>query len=176
MTTGYHDNPGYGTHSPCSPEWEDAVSAYADGELPSHRQAVLFGHLANCDACRRHLDVVLVFRRMSRAETLLVPPMADAALMARLDVLQKRGQEPDESRSLWEAKLKLDLGRIAAALLVVFLLGAGITRVSNNVPQTLVSAIQEQVIPRPAQTTIWRVEPVYVFYPGVTVEADKPVE
>ena len=50
----------------CSPEMEEALNLYMDGELPLAEQPVLFTHLSTCDPCRHILGAMMEFRRMSR--------------------------------------------------------------------------------------------------------------
>ncbi len=157
----------------CGAGREELLYAYADGELETAVQPELFAHLSQCQTCRRALDAVMAFRMLSRSESLAVPPIADAALMARLDVLKKREEGNDQTHTLWERSLHVGLGRAAVALVIVFLLGAGWARLPTENPVPLVSASQENVEPVGGQELFWRVEPVYVFYPGLTIEAPK---
>lgn len=162
--------------TPAESHWGLLVGEYVDGELSGDGQAMLFRHLAECSDCRATLDSVLAFRRLSRSEPMHVPPSCDATLMARLDVLKRRDDQRVDSSSLWDRTMHVGLGRAAAAVVGVFLLGAGLARPANELPATTsISVGQESVEFRPAGT-YWRVEPVYVFYPGVTVEAEKQVE
>lgn len=172
MSTKATEDPG-SDRDFCTTEQEHAVYAYADGELDATMQPDLFAHLSRCKTCRRSLDAVMAFRMLSRSETVSVPPIADAALMARLDVLKKREDGQDQTHTLWERSLNVGLGRAAAALVVVFLLGAGFARLPAHETVPLVSASQENIAPVSGQELFWRVEPVYVFYPGLTIEAHK---
>ena len=170
--TGANDE----TPNPEESHWGLLVGEYVDGELSGDGQAGLFRHLAECADCRATLESVLAFRRFSRSEPMHVPPTCDAALMARLDVLKRRDEERVDSGSLWDRTMHVGMGRAAAAVIGVFLLGAGLARPTNEIPLAPnISVGQESVEFRPAGT-YWRVEPVYVFYPGVTVEAEKQVE
>lgn len=157
----------------CSAAWEDSVNAYVDGDLASTNHALLFLHLSECEHCRHVLESVLAFRRLSRAENIQVPPIVDAALMARLDVLRRRAEEPEPSRSLWEAPMHVGLGKALAAAVGVLLLGAGIERMAATDPPPPPVSIIEERVEAYARDAFWRVEPVYVFYPGLTIEAEK---
>ena len=76
--------------STCSlPRAETLLNLYADGELPSARQAELFAHLARCAACRAQFNALLAFRLAARQEVLAVPPAADEAFFAHIDRLRR---------------------------------------------------------------------------------------
>ena len=155
----------------CGPGREEAVNLYADGELEAAEQPGLFAHLAACSGCRRHLEAVMAFRRMSRCESLLVPATVDAGLMKRLDAVTHRRPE-NTARSLWAVPLRIGFGTAAAMVAVVFLLGAGLTAGRSHPRTASITAHQERFEPQ-AVNTFWRVEPVYIFYPGLIVEAEK---
>jgi len=70
---------------------EEALNLFLDGELFSCDQADLFAHMAACETCREGMNAVMEFRRMSRQEVLHVPPIADEAVLARLE-LSRQGR------------------------------------------------------------------------------------
>lgn len=83
--------------STCSlPRAETLLNLYADGELPSARQAELFAHLARCAACRAQFNALLAFRLAARQEVLAVPPAADEAFFAHIDRLRRAAHPAPE--------------------------------------------------------------------------------
>ena len=157
----------------CSQAMEEALNLYMDGELPFTEQPGLFAHLATCDQCRRILGAMMEFRRMSRQEVCPVPPAVDEAFFHRLDEIKARSHRVDryeDRRPLWQTRAPVSLR--AATMAAALLFGAGLF-----FPQTA----GEPFSVAPVEVQEERVEfiplvPVYVFYPGVTVEAPKFVE
>ena len=158
--------------SNCDASWEDALNRYVDGELPFEAQSSLFAHLATCATCRRTLEAVLAFRRISRQEPLAVPSAADDAFFRRLDQVKHRADRVDreaERRTLWTMRTPVSLGMAAMVAAVLFLVGLMMPmHLDQSEPTDLVTAGMERVELEPAPT-----EAVYVFYPGLTVEATK---
>ena len=159
----------------CSPEWEEAVNLFLDGESDASEQPAMFSHLAECPDCRRRFQAVLAFRRLSRVEVVSVPPVVDAELMERLDILLKRrSDDGSDARSLWTSHARVGVARAAALVVGVFLLGVGMAHVSEPA-DIRVSAMQERV-ELGGMEILRHVEPVYVFYPGIIIEADRQTE
>ena len=160
---------------------EDSLNRYIDGELEFDRQAALFAHLAVCPSCRRTLESVLAFRRLSRSETLAVAPAVDDAFFKRLARHRESHKHVDraaERRPLWQSRAPISVRTGVAAAVIVFLLGL---LVPSNLDSTVarlqpaVIGMQEIVELQPAATVLPRAqsETLYVFYPGLTVEATK---
>lgn len=152
---------------------EEALNLYADGELGLAEQPMLFAHLAACDRCRRTLSALLEFRRASRQEMLAVPAAADDVFFQRLDVLKRRTERVDrvaERRPLWHLRTRISLSLAASVAILLFSLGVLLPRDTGEilvVPR--IEGLEERVeFPPPLQH-----EAVYVFYPGLTVEATK---
>ena len=143
-----------------------------DGELPFSRQPALFSHLADCADCRYTLNAVLAFRRMSRQEVLEVPPAADDAFFKRLDAVKRRGA-PDRGsarRTLWQVRTPVSLGVAAIAALTLFLAGLFMPVQSTRAGAEVVV---QGTVERVDLSRQVRSEAVYVFYPGLVVEAAK---
>lgn len=161
-----------GASPTCTAPWEAALNEYVDGELPMEAQPRLFAHLATCAPCRRTLEAVLAFRRMSRQEPLAVPPAADDAVFRRLDHVKQRTERAGrnaQQRSLWTAPTPLSLGAAAMVAAVLFVVGLLLPMQLEEPPSApLVSAGMERV-----EFDSTPAEAVYVFYPGLTVEATK---
>lgn len=157
----------------CGQAMEEALNLFIDGELPFDEQPGLFTHLATCDQCRRTLSAMMEFRRMSRQEVTLVPPAVDEAFFHRLDEIKARSHRVDryqDRRPLWQTRTPVSLR--VATMAAVLLFGAGLF-----FPQTA----GEPFATAPIEVQEEHVEfiplvPVYVFYPGVTIEAPKIVE
>lgn len=159
---------------------EEALNLYVDGELPFDQQPVLFAHLAHCRSCRRTLDAVIKFRRMSRQEHLSVPPAVDEAFMNRLahvrDAAHRIDREADR-RPLWQARTRVSLRGVVVASVVVFCLGLLLPTPLSS-PAT--AAVQVEFGDERVEFADPLLDPavvpasaVYVFYPGLTIEATK---
>lgn len=169
----YHTEP---SNAPCEPQLEEALNLYLDGELTFDEQPVLFAHLAACDPCRRTLAATMDFRRMSRQEVVSVPAAVDDAFFQRLDQLKHRTDRLDRSADrspLWNSRTPVSLRTATAVALVLFLVGFFFPQqVSDSVDSSIqVEGIEERVEFTPASR--YRSEAVYVFYPGLTVEAPR---
>ena len=157
----------------CAASWEEALNRYVDGDLSFEEQPALFAHLSACATCRRTLEAVLAFRRMSRQEPLAVPPAADDVFFQRLDQIKHRTERVDRDavrRPLWTLRTPVSLGMAAAVAFFLFVAGLLVPlQLADPDPSTFVTGVMEEVefeAPPPP-------EPVYVFYPGLTVEATK---
>lgn len=160
----YHRSPDHFNH-------EERLNLYVDGELPSDEQARLFRHLADCDACRDALEAVLAFRRMSRRETLSMPPAADEAFFERLDGLRnspERVDRSEEHRSFWRRRAPITLRSLVLAALLVFVAGS-MTPLGQHARPVELAVVQ------PTEQAVRPLDVIYVFYPGVTIEAE-PLE
>ncbi len=159
----------------CSEGMEEALNAYLDGELSFEAQPALFAHLAACDRCRRTLAAMMEFRRMSRQEVLAVPAAVDDAFFRRLDQIKRRDAHVDRSadrRPLGQRRARVSLRAAAAASLMLFVAGLLFPHQAGETPVALlVEGSEERVELRPAAP--FRSEAIYVFYPGLTVEATK---
>ena len=151
---------------------EDLVNRYVDAVLPSGEEPALFSHLADCESCRRLLDSVLLFRRQSRMERLVVPPEVDAGLMLLLERKRKESlveAEHHERSPVWKRNFNLSRGTAAVLAFLLVAVGFTLPRVpADNQLVPLVIGHQEYV-----SLLGSRSEPVYVFYPGVTVEGER---
>ncbi len=150
----------------------ETLDLYLDGELPWTREADLFRHLSTCVTCREHLNGVLAFRRITRDEFVDVPPWADDRLLSRIEE-HRRGVERTARLhardSLWTARTTVSVRSLVLALGVFLLSLAVMTELTDN-GRGYVYFEQEYVrfdagIPGPSE--------VYVFYPGLTVEAER---
>lgn len=154
---------------------EEAVHLYIDGELPFELQPALFAHLAVDEEARRMLDAVLKFRRMTREDYLPVPPAADEAFFKRLASLQRQHRRIDRAaqrRPIWEHRTPVSFRAAVVAAALLFMAGLLFpVSAGEAAPQGYVVAQVERVelpteLERPS-------EYVYVFYPGLDVEALK---
>ena len=163
----------------CAARWEEALNLYLDGELPRGEEAPLFGHLATCESCRRSLGTLLEFRRMSRQEVLHVPVAVDDAFFKRLDQVRRRHAVADRSvqrRPLWQLRPRVSVRVATVAAAFLFLAGVLLPRDLGQAPLLpAVEGLQERVEFRRTLPAL-RGEAVYVFYPGLTVEAARIIE
>jgi anti-sigma factor RsiW len=157
-------------HLPACPEGvEEALNLFLDGELPMEAQSPLFAHLAHCQPCRYRLDVVLRFRRMSRQETLAVPPVVDEAFLQRLARLKarKRASEREASRK------RLSPMHVAVPLYLTLVFVILMFFVGMYVQALQVMSPPAQVVPVVNTPPPVVREPLYLIYPGPTVEAER---
>lgn len=160
----------------CAPLHDEAVQHYLDGVLPFEAQPALFSHLSTCPSCREQMNAVLTFRRLSRQEYLAVPPVADDQFferLARQKAQSSRFDRAADRRPLWQARAAISLR--AAVLTGLVLLMLGVLAPSRSMTQAMVYAeVEEELVEFPEITFPIR-EPltVYIFYPGLTIEAPK---
>ena len=115
---------------------------------------------------------------MSRQESFPVPPSVDDAIFERLNQVKKRSKRIDrywDRRPLWQVRASVSLR--AAALAAVLLFGAGLMFPQDAglpIAANVIEVEQEQV-ELPSEIAIQQ-QVLYVFYPGLTVEASKIVE
>lgn len=171
-------------HSPsarraCSPATEEALSRFLDGELSFADQPPLFQHLAVCEPCRRQLDGVMAFRRIVREDNVALPPAADDAFLKRL-AAHKRATDPPAPaaprRPVWRRRTPVSPSTAVLVGAVVFLLGL-LTPIKGTLsqPEAVLSWVkgEEELVEFDAAATVREPAAVYVFYPGLTVEATK---
>ena len=162
----------------CSEEMEEALNLYMDGELAFGEQPLLFAHLATCDCCRRILSSMLEFRRMSRQEAMSVPPAVDEAIFERLNQVKERSTRIDrywDRRPLWQKRASVSLR--AAALAAVMLFGAGLMFPQDvGTPLAVTAVVSEDEHVEQGNTYVIQRDVMYVFYPGLTVEASRIIE
>lgn len=154
-------------------EHEVRLNRYVDGELAPDEQAVLFRHLAGCDACREELEAVLVFRRMSRQETMTLSPAAEEAFFERLDAVRgsaERVDRAEEHRSFWHQRTPLTMRTLVLTALLLFVAGSMTPLGQQRGGRQLASVVRPEAGVQPPM------EVIYVFYPGLTIEADPPEE
>lgn len=156
---------------------EEALHAYIDGELADTVQPELFAHLAQCAACRRQLDGVMAFRRMSRLEPLAVPAAADDAFLKRLAAHRQARSRTDRQavrQPLWQVNTLVSVRVAVTVALVVFLTGMLLPGATvRSEPAASVTGEEEIVLFTGEAGDAAATEAVYVFYPGLTVEARK---
>lgn len=153
---------------------EQLVHSYVDADLPSSEQPVLFAHLAECRACRSLLDSILLFRRQLVNERIVVPPDVDAEFM---QLLEKKRQEVNleserhERRPVWRRNVYLSRGSAALLAVVLVVIGFTIPRVPEMSDVSPVIIGHQEIVSLIESGS--HSQPVYVFYPGVTVEGDR---
>jgi anti-sigma factor RsiW len=173
--------------TPCSQEGR--ANAFLDGELPRREYAAFFAHVASCAACREVLEVGLAFRRMLRHERLAVPPAMDEHFLGRLSEQQERNAQVNRRADrypLWHARRPVSAGVALTAAVVIFI--AGFLSSGSPTPQpteatpVTVEGFEERIAFRqfdatrpPSQPAASpsAAQPIYVYYPGITVEASR---
>ena len=163
-------------HQPCA-GFDETLNLYFDGELSYEAQPRLFAHIAQCGTCHKQFNALLAFREGVQAERLIVPPSVDEDVLKRLD--RRKGMPRIRNRrldrpTLWHPAPKWTYGLTALMVAVAFLFGIlYLTEVQKNqnlifdAPLLPVHQVIETTVPTPPAVDI---DPVYVFYPGLTVE------
>ncbi len=160
----------------------EGLHAFLDGELSVTDQSDLFGHLAVCSDCRQELEGVMKFRRMSRSENLTVPPALDAAMFKRLQkhkTMMTRIDRADDRRPLWNAKTVISLRTTVVTAMFLFLAGLFVPAdtFEEYPSQTPVYQVEglvtgsDELIQFSDMDVLPGTNYVYVFYPGIDVEA-----
>ncbi len=146
----------------CLQSNQEMLVEYTDGVLPSENQVQLFMHLSTCETCRNVLDGVLTFRRWSRVESIQVPPQVDERILQKLDEIKDRDTGALVDPSLWNSKMSMTLRTWLFAAAIVFAFGITLQAAlgPSNDMNDQASYVNETA------------QPIYVFYPGVTVEAE----
>lgn len=164
--------------SGCTPALEEALTLYADGELPADQQPRLFAHLAVCEHCRHTFEGVMTFRRIAREENLNVPPGVDDAFFKRL-AAHKSVTEPapraPERAPTWRRSATRSVRTVASFALGMFILGliAPLSMSPAEEPALMAVRGEEELVELDKEMMVAEPATVYVFYPGLTVEAPK---
>lgn len=142
-----------------TPHTEELLNTYIDGELPLDQQGELFAHLAESREARLQFNALMAFRLATRIDANPVAPAVDEALFQRIDGL-RAGQQAvgraEDRRPFRALRRRVTIGTTLALMALVLVIRA--------------------MLPGPAPTETVRfvpvehVEPVYVMWPGVTVE------
>jgi anti-sigma factor RsiW len=139
---------------------EELLNLYVDGELPLDRQGELFAHLAESREARLLFNALMDFRLATRMDAISVAPAVDEALFRRIDGLranvQRNAQHAEDRRPFRALRRRVTVG--AALAVVVFMLALGALLPGPPPVETV------RIVP------VEHAEPVYVIYPGVTVE------
>ncbi len=164
--------------SACAKRSVEALHRYLDGDLSFVQQPELFEHLASCKACRRTMDSVLAFRRMSRQEYLALPPTADEVFFERLTRLKQLTEKVDRSEDrnpLWNRKRSVSLGSALTLAGFVFLIGLLVPMPARTqYATTLIQLEVERVQFEPSDSIVIE-SPIYHWVDGITVEAVRTV-
>jgi predicted anti-sigma-YlaC factor YlaD len=160
--------------------FEEAVNHFLDGELPFEEQGPLYRHLADCEPCRRYLDSLLVFRRIIREENLAVPPHVDEMFLERLAAHKEAVADAQDSKERRDRRRELlpVVGRaLTLATVVGFIVGTVVMRNNDATTPSAVVVGEEELMNFPtAERPAREASAVYVFYPGLTIEAENWVE
>lgn len=153
---------------------EEDLNLFLDGELPLDRQETLYEHLAGDRRSRAFMDHVMLFRRMSRQEYIEVPPAVDDAFFKRLDALKSSGERVDrfvEREPLWNSRRPVRIRTAVAAVVAVFMIGWFLPLLDEPEETAFLAQEEERVAFDIQQTRVMQ-SYIYVFEPGLTIEAD----
>jgi len=162
-------------HSEVFQNQEEDLNLYLDGELETERQADLYSHLAGNRESRAFMDNVMLFRKMSRQEHIVPPQASDDRFFERLAMLKESNEKFDrfeDREPLWNARRPVSVRAAVAAVVAVFMVGL---LVPMATPASITSFIdqEEERVFFDAQDTRVLQSYIYVFEPGLTIEADK---
>lgn len=163
----------------CNRVGSEFVHRYLDGDLSFRDQPDLFVHMADCQSCRRMMESVLAFRRMSRQEFLAYPPAADDVFFERLSSVKKMSDKVHREKDrqpLWNARRSVSLRSALALASVVFLVGLFLPGPDQNGYATaLIQMEVERVQFEPSDSVVVESH-IYHWIDGVTVEAVRGLE
>lgn len=159
---------------------EEDLNLYLDGELPVDVQADLFSHLSGCSQCREVMDSVLMFRRMSRQEYVVLPPAADDEFFKRLARIKNAGERQNRSEErepLWNSRRSVSIKSAVFAVFAVFILGLLLPRTEGPEMMTALVEFEEELVDLDREVKPQVLQSyIHVFVPGLTVEANKDEE
>ena len=172
-----HDKPNISEpskSSACTEKSVHALHGYLDGDLSFVQQPELFEHLASCKTCRRTMDSVLAFRRMSRQEYLALPPAADEVFFERLTRLKQLTDKVDRSedrKPLWNAKRSVSLRSALALAGIVFLIGLLVPMPARTEYATALIHLEVERVQFEPSDSFLIESPIYNWVDWVTVES-----
>jgi len=164
--------------SPCTDGRMEALHAYLDGELAVKDQPALFEHLAACPGCRRTMDSVLAFRRMSRQEYMALPPSADETFFQKLAHLKEVSGRFDRSadrRPLWSARRSISLRSALLLAAVVFAVGLVVPMPARTEYATALISLELERVKFEPSDSVYLISHIYVM-DGPTVEGSRDDE
>ena len=162
--------------SVCSKTSLHAIHRYLDGDLPFVQQPEVFEHLASCTTCRRTMDSVLAFRRMSRQEYLALPPAADEVFfkrLARLKELKEQVDRGEDRRPLWNARRSISLRSALTLAAVVFLIGLLVPMPARSDYAAALIQLEVERVQFESSDSIVIESPIYYLVDGIMVEATR---
>ena len=164
-----------------APDFEEdtalqALNEFLDGELGIDEQSALFAHLSECATCRRELEGVMQFRRINRSEHLVAPPALDAAMLTRLQKqkeIMNRIDRAEDRRPLWNVRRTVSIRATVLTVLLVFMMGLFYPAVEKSelASSGYVTGSDELIEFPDFDNSMWHTRTLYVFFPGLTVEA-----
>jgi len=154
----------------------EGLHSYLDGDLSFVKQPELFEHLASCKTCRRTMDSVLAFRRMSRQEYIALPPAADEVFFERLNRLKQQNDQVNRSadrKPLWDAKRSISLRSALALACIVFLVGLLVPMPARTDYATALIQLEVERVQFEPSDSIIIETPIYYLGDGIMVEATR---
>ncbi|MDA0683947.1 MAG: hypothetical protein O3A57_05925 [Bacteroidetes bacterium] len=153
---------------------EEDLNLFLDGELPFQKQSDLYAHLAESPSSRSFMDMVMLFRRMSRQECIELPPVADERFFQRLAEVKasnERFDRVEDRKPLWNARRLVSVRTAIAAAVVIFTVGL-LVPLSADTGTTFLEQEEERVYFDTPQTRVLQ-SYIYVYEPGLTIEAEQ---
>ncbi len=160
--------------------FDEKLNLFVDGELRVADHAAMFNHLAECDRCRQYFDELLALRRMMGEEVIRVAPSQDEAFLRRLAQYRSAVQPSKVRNERRERMRRLSpvAGRaLVGAAIVILVLTSLMPSPRTDAEITSLVVGEEELVNFTTTSSPNRDRgAVYVFYPGLTIEADNEVE
>jgi anti-sigma factor RsiW len=121
-------------------QYEELVSAYADGEANDEETAELFFHLGTCAACRTFLKSVLrldSFMQLNEQPGKKQSPTASAPARAQVMPLYRV--------PIWKRKLTISYS-VAAAIIIMMLASASVAIVQSTQAPTVINSTSKEYV------------------------------
>jgi anti-sigma factor RsiW len=121
-------------------QYEEIVSAYADGEANDEETAELFFHLGTCAACRTFLKSVL------RLDTfMLLNERSGKKHLATAIAPARTPAKPLNRVPIWKRKLAISYP-VAAAIIIMMLASAGMAVVQSTQAPTVINSTSKEYV------------------------------
>lgn len=101
--------------------WEENLNALVDGELSGTEKEKTLIHIAQCPACRREKEILLLFKK-SAASVEHIPAMPESLGQEIISSLKRKELSQTRLKRAWPLRLSLvaSLGFAAAMALFLF--------------------------------------------------------
>ncbi len=101
--------------------WEENINALVDGELTGTEKEQTLMHLAQCPACQKEKEILLLLKK-GAASTEYIPAMPESLAQEIISSLKRKERPQNQIKHAWPLRLSLTLsfGFAAAMALLLF--------------------------------------------------------